>query len=344
MEALERITKMYSYLITPGKGNDAATPVAGTEIPLKGRMFAMLKEIFDNAEDQCKIPIKFSMNGDGDQKNPVRDEIVSFLKAPSEPNGLVIAKRLQDVTTGRSALGLLFFTVGTNGLGESKLVISRFPADQGVLAEHGSSGLTVQFVEKVFMKSAHAYKSALYVGTSHDGDFWDGHAVDRQINSAGSLADYWIRDFLQSDFKITAKEGTKQLALALKEASVKLTKDTDRAEIVAAIQLVKNLDGQATSIYDFATRFGLSKTVKETLVSNLPHAELAGLTFKFDGEEFARHAGYISKELDTGAILTAPAENFDKVFSSKAVPSKEGEIEFTTAGKVISQRVKNRKN
>jgi hypothetical protein len=73
--------------------------------------------------------------------------------------GRRIAARLQNVTTHRSGLGLLFLITGTEGL-ESKIIISRFPADEGILAEANREALTVEFLERIFVKNARAYKAA----------------------------------------------------------------------------------------------------------------------------------------------------------------------------------------
>ena len=192
------------------------------------------------------------------------------------------------------------------------------------------------------MKNAHAYKSVVYQGGSHHQDFWDGAAIDRQIN-VGNLADYWIRHFLRSDFKITAKTGTKQLALAVREATAILANEKEKAQLVSAAQLVTNLSGQATSVEDFAKRYGLSKPVREALIKSLPNEQIAKATFKFDTEEFSKHVRYTSKELDSGAILTAPSDKFDQCFTTKNIGDTDGEQEFSTRGKVINQRLKGRK-
>ena len=336
------ISQIYSYLIQPGKGTEEAPEIAGAVLDLSGQVFKMMKTIYDNAETECKIPICFVMDENGKQKNVVRDEIIAFIKTPSKETGEVIARRLQSVTTAKSGMGLLFFTIGTNHKGEPKLVISRFPADQGLLADTQSSGLLVQFVEKVFMKNAHAYKAVVYQGDITE-NFWEGIAVDRQINSAGGLANYWIRDFLMSDFKMTAKEGTKQLALALKEASMKMEDSKQKEEIVAAMRLVKNFNNKALSISQLISNFGLSKAVRDNIISYLPHAELAELTFTFDAAEFSKHAGFIWKELDNGAIVTAPSESFGECFKEKKIPNSDGLVEISTQGRVVNQRLKTRK-
>src|SRR5947199_10257522 len=102
--------------------------------------------------------------------------------------------------------------------GETRVVISRFPADSGILAEEKEKGLSVEFLERIFMKSATSYKAAVYSGRSHDKDFWKGKAVDKQINSADSfISDYWIRDFLRSDFLTAGKAGKRPFGIAARE-------------------------------------------------------------------------------------------------------------------------------
>jgi hypothetical protein len=343
MAVHQNLRHIYSYLVNPGKGSEEELAIAATAVPLSGKMFNMLESIYDDAPTECKIPIAFDMNGNGEQKNEVRDEIIDILLGPSEGKGLILAKRLQKVTTNKSGLGLLFLSIGTNGNEEPKIVISRFPADEGVVAETPKGkALEVSFVEKVFMKNAHAYKAALYQGASYDSHFWEGRAVDRQINSSASLANYWIRDFLHSDFKITPESGTKMLAIAFKEVAA-MPDAKVREEVVAAIQLARNLNGQAITMREMTNRFGLSKPTRDALISKLPNPEIADVTFRFSQEEFAKHVSYVSKELDNGAILAAPsAIGFDEIFTTRK-NGPDGQCEFTTKGMVVNQRVRNRK-
>lgn len=340
--AKPQITQIYSFLVSPGKGAEKVTAIAGASLPLKGKVHKMMKDIYDSSEVECKIPISFVMDEDGKQKSEARDEVVAFIEKPSKETGVVLAKRLQAVTTSKSGLGLLFLTIGTNSKEEPKLIISRFPADQGLLAETASANLNVQFVEKVFMKNSHAYKAVLYQGDLNE-NFWEGSAVDRQINSSSGLANYWIRDFLKSDFKITAKEGTKRLAMALKDASAKLTDNKAKSEIVSAMRLVKNFNNKSLSIKQLIRNFGLSKPVREAIIDNLPHKELAELTFTFDATEFTKHAGYIWKELDNGAIVTAPSESYKECFTETKINGSDDYVEIKTQGQIINQRLKTRK-
>ncbi|MCB9811560.1 hypothetical protein H6783_01465 [Candidatus Nomurabacteria bacterium] len=85
------ISQIYSYLVLPGKGDDTVPDIAGAELELKGKVFKMLREIYESSEKDCKIPICFDMGDDGKQENKVRDEVIAFVKKPSEKKGRVLA-------------------------------------------------------------------------------------------------------------------------------------------------------------------------------------------------------------------------------------------------------------
>jgi hypothetical protein len=252
--------KILSYLVPVGKGQEEPEEVTGTSVPLSGSMFSMLTGVFEKSDDECKVPIRFVT--DGSQQNDVRDEVRDVMRNPTVAKGKKLAERLRDVSTGRSGLGLLFLLLGQEG-DAHKIVLSRFPADQGVLAEWKKGALQVEFVERIFMKNAKNYKAASYKGKSIDAGFWNGHVVDRQIAaSQNQVAHYWIRDFLLSDFMTTSKAGSKRLAVALKEASKAVDSLQAKQEILAAIALTRNFYGKTVSIRDISTRLNLSAPVR----------------------------------------------------------------------------------
>jgi hypothetical protein len=212
--ALQRI---HSFLVHPAKHDEEPPGISGTQIPRRGPLYTMLSRVFSKASEECDIDIVFRRAEDGRQQNDCRDLLVAYARESSIANGRAVAARLQAVTTHRSGLGLLFLMKGSDA-GQHTLVVSRFPADQGVIAHERSRDLSVEFVERVFMKSAKAYKSAIYSSDSLDRGLWDGRAIDRQISGPRELSDYWIRDFLLSELRTTGPAGTMRLAVALREA------------------------------------------------------------------------------------------------------------------------------
>jgi hypothetical protein len=337
------ITSIQSYLVHPAKHAEEQPQIAGATIALEGRLFQMLKGVYEKSDTECNIDISFNANDDGTQQNDCRDLVLAYAKSPSSANGRRLAKCLQAVTNKISGLGLLFLMLGEEH-GETKFIISRFPADSAILAEQEAGTLTVQFLEKVFMKSATAYKAVMFRGRSFDSDFWLGKAVDKQINSNDlAISHYWIKDFLQSDFRTTSAAGTRRLAIAIREA-IKTTTDLSvKEELVSAARLGRSLPRRPTSIQGFGQRFGLSDTAQQAIRRQLPNDRLFAEQFKFDREEFSKHIMYKSVELHNGAVLTAEAARFDDVFSQEVIDRATQDVRFTTQSPIVDQRLKKSK-
>lgn len=316
--------------------------VKGTMLPLSGRLFNMLNVVFEKSEKDCDIPIRFVMAEDGSQHNEVQDNLIAFIRRPSIDNGLVLANRLRDYTTQKPGLALFFIVLGRTA-NTTKIVFSRFPADEGVLAEPHEDTLLVEFIERIFMKNATSYKSALYQGSSLDMDFWSGFAVDKQLNQPNEVAGYWIRGFLDSDFVTTSKEGTRRFAIALRDASGHAPDIQTKHELVGITILAPGLNQQTTSITEIMDRFSLSPFAREVLISQLTYQALADDRFVFDRDEFLSHAVFASIELNNGGILLAPPDQFNSCFRRETIDNKNQRYRFTTEGQIVDERVRGRK-
>jgi hypothetical protein len=336
------ITRIHSLLVHPGKGLTTAPPIGGTSVALGGKLGAMLSDTYDRAPAKCDIEILFMPDAEGRQQNPCRDEMVAYAKRPGLPSARKIADRLQSVTTNRSGLGLLFLMSGKEGAA-TRLVVSRFPADQGIIAEENRDDLSVEFIERVFMKSARSYKSVVFESASFERGFWDGKAIDRQISGGTKeLSDYWIRDFMLADLRTTAAAGTKRVAVALKSAIKTAGELPVRQELVAAAALLRNRDQQVVTGRLLVESIGLSEPAAATLQRELPRPELMDETFTFDSAEFDKHVQFRAVELDNGGMLIADDDDFDDVFDAEAVDDA-GVVRFSTEGRVVNETLRNRK-
>jgi hypothetical protein len=330
---------VHCYLVPPGRNKPKPPLIRGTPIPRNGKLFLMLTDIYAKAELECSIPIKFTMSATGKQSNIARTMLIAYLAHPTYQKGLHIAERLRDVTSEKSGLGLLFIMSGSTGPGRRKVVISRFPAEAGVLADTTARTLSVSFVERIFMKNAHSYKAVVYEDESLDTGFWVGAAIDRQFTSAlDPLADYWIRRFLTSEFKTTSKAGTKRLAVAMKRALVQVKALESKEMIVSSAVLSRSLAGQMTSVRGFVEKYGLDHESATAILAALPDPALAEDKFIFDLEEFQLHVPLRSVELDNGGVLTAPSDQFDRCFSRETLASSR--VKFTTVGKIVGQQLR----
>ena len=336
------ISIISSYLILPGKHVENPPQIRGTNVPLIGPTFNLLNDIFQHAEIDCNIPICFLVEENEEQRqNIVRNLLIDYLNAPSYNNGFPLALRLQAFTTKKPGPGLLFIVYGFEGKSK-KILISRFPADQGILAEERGEGLEIEFVERVFMKNRNTYKSALYKDSSFDNGFWRGFATDKQINNSDDISQYWIRDFLKSDFFTTSIAGTSRFANAIKEASKSLHEENQKSELIALSTLITSLEGQNLSVNDVFERFNTSDGVKNEILSKLPSSERAGDVFCFNREEFLRNAPYRTIELDNKALITAPTEDFERVITKENVDVENKIVKLSSEGKILNEYLKGR--
>ena len=332
----------HSYLVQPAKREEDQPVVSGTKVPDSGSLHGMLSGLFERAPDECEIQILFRPDDDGNQENACRDLIEAYARNPTVETGRAVALRLQSVTTHRSGLGLMFLLLGSDGKERHTLALSRFPAEQGVVAQENASRLSVEFIERVFMKNAKAYKCAIYSTESLDAGFGDGRAIDRQISRRGDLSEYWIGEFLMSELRTTGPHGTRRLAEAVRDA-VRATDDPGlKQELVSAARLARGQHGYTRSARTIMRRLGVSDETTAAIVKAYPRPELVNESFKFDAEEFVRHTLYQTVELDNGGMLMAEAERFDEVFIAEALAA-ESRVKYTTEGIVVDQRFRKTK-
>lgn len=336
---MAQITHIFSSLVPPTK-NTEPTDVQGSVISLDGKLYGMLANVYDRADTECSIPIRFLHASDGSQFNEVRTALIDLVTEPTLAKANKLAERLSSVTTGKSGLGLLFVIIGESD-GERKVLLSRFPANPGILAEASAHGLSVALVEKVFMKNVASYKAALYRSAAPAAEFWDGAVVDKQIAQMGeSAANYWIKEFLRSDLRTTSKAGSRRLASAMRAAALEATSIDDKHQLISAISLVAGLKDQTVTPRDILDRFGLPASLREAVISKLPTPESADAAFVLDADEFRTIAAFRTVKLDSGGVLTAATEQFDEVFSREVIDQEQALVRFSTVGHVVDERVK----
>lgn len=330
---------IHTYLVYPGKGTEIAEAIQGSSVPLTGRLFGLLEEVYVRSEDEYTIDITFNQGADGSQVNPCRTLLVDHLTAPTIETGRLVAARLAQFTTRRSGLGLLFLITGRDGPNR-KIVVSRFPAHSAVSAEANAATLNLAFLERVFMKNAYSYKAVVYQHTSLATGFWSGRAIDKQVEARDrEVSQYWINEFLDSDFRTTPTRGTRLLANALKAAVSKSKDISIKSEIASAVTLAPGMQGQTTSVNGFLDQFNLSQPTRNAILAEFKDQAVAAQNFVFDAPVFTEQVPYRTVELSSGAVLTAPSGEFDEVFTKEPVDAAEGEYKYSTVGSVVTEKV-----
>jgi len=193
------------------------------------------------------------------------------------------------------------------------------------------------------MKNKTSYKAAVYQDTSLLGGFWTGHAIDKQLNGQGDhVSDYWISDFLLSEFATTPAAGSRRLGIALRDAVSKAPIEI-KEELIAAARLASGLAGKPISINSFVEQFSLSPSASEALVGSLRTRRIAREQFLLDISEFRNYIAYTSVELDNGALLTADSADFEDVFDKQYLDEEHRIVEYSTRGKIINEKLKSQR-
>jgi len=312
--------------------------IRGTTVPLSGKLYDMLAGVYQKAQRECTTAISFTS---ADQTNEARELITSYATQPHQHKGLKLAQRLQGVTDGTSGMGLLFLVRGEEG-GSIRTVVSRFPADVGILAEENETGLNVEYLEKVFMKNSKKYKAALYEHAAPESGYWDGHVVDHQLNAdmIRSASDYWVIEFLLSNCLTTPRVGSTRLAKMIKEAVKGATSPAVKSELGSLARLLPNLSGKKVSPRSIAKKYALSVEATGALKEKAKTDHLFNEEFLFDKTSFSEVLSFKSVELKNGAILSAPSTEFEKVFEEKVMDAMTGEILFKTQSVIADMRFK----
>lgn len=332
------IEHLQTFLVYPNKNVPEPRPISGADVPPEGEVFDLLDDVYSSTENECKIDISFDRAENGEAVNKCRSLLLAYANAPSVETGLPLAVRLGANTTKRSALGLLFLATGKIEQ-QTKVLIARFAANSGILADENPEKLTVSFIQRVFMRNAGAYKAVVYQGQLTPQAFWSGRAVDRQINSREvEVSRYWITDFLLSDFRTTSAQGTRVLAVAMRNAAKGSANLKVKNEIAASATLAPNLNDQVLTGAQFLEQLALSPEARAAITAEFKHGGLANEQFRFSAEEFQRQLPYKTVELDSGAMLTAPAAAFDEVFE-RGDANDAGQVTYSATGTEVGVKL-----
>jgi len=334
------ISTIHTFLVRPHKGIEGELAINGDKLPHEGGLFRTLSDIFKKSDTECNIEIAFNHREDGTQENQVKNDIASYAIDPSIKSARKVAERLARATTNRSGLGLLFLILGSDK-GKKRLVLSRFPTNNAILAEENKDRLNVQFLERVFMRSTFSYKAAAYEAADPATGFWQGRAVDKQINTSdGQVSRYWIEDFLDSQLLTTSLLGSKRLADALRMAIGATADPETKQELAAVAMLARGQNNKTRSVRQFAEKVGLSADGKTALYSKFRNSALLDEQFQFDLTEFRKHVGFRSRELDNGAIITAIADRFDQIYETTKLKEGNGRVRISTEGTVVNDKLR----
>jgi hypothetical protein len=206
-----------------------------------------------------------------------------------------------------------------------------FPQEPAFRFEPDTS--LIQLLEDVFSQRSNLRKAAHFDGTERRDGFMVGWVVDLQASAATvSVADYWIRRFLDCELMITPGSGTRLLARALRDATDRVADPEARNQLTSAAAHLPHQPRERISIADVADMY-LSGEARVAFEGALPAPALARTPFNLDRAELERGLGLRVYELETGVRVTSPvAEVGRSVRVDREV--------LTCTGRVVSERLR----
>lgn len=335
------ISKVFCYLSPVGKGVEPfpSKEIRSFEIINSDQMWTKLEDVIKNIDKTCEIDMKFISDG-SKQKNETRDEIITILRERNLEKGIPLIERLSKNTDKSCKIGLVFIVIGKND-NKDFILIARYPSEEGIVLKQTDQ---VEIVKDVFLKNSHRYKMAFFEDESLQGGFWKGKAVDKQINDSSNsklISDYWIKDFLNCELELTETQGNKLLGKALRKVLNDDSTPEDDKDIINSIaSSAKLLNGKSKSINSFLKNLSISDENRNRIINALPSKAIAEQVFKFNSEIITGEYNLKALYLNNGAIVMAPTDSFDKVFTMEKVDAETGEVNISTEGIVQRQTIK----
>lgn len=335
-----KIKKIIGFLSPVGKNKDniSLNDIFGQEINNDSKLFDLLEEVFNKSEKECNIMIRFIALEDN-QDNDIRDHIINISNNFCIDSCKPLVRNLSYLTDNTIKEGLLFYVLAEKE-NNSRLFIARFPGEIGITVTETNGVQRFDVTEDIFLKNSRRYKAVYY--DSKD-QHWIGYAVDKQVNDRSGkikeISEYWIKDFLKSELKITSKRGSRLLAKAIRKTITETKSEDNKQELIGISTTIKNLNNVKLSIKDILNSLNLSYGTKQEVMGKISDSKINNIPFTLDIKEFNDNFNYLVKILHTGAIVIGPAKDFDEIWDQEEIGN--GEHQYTTTGKAIKQKISN---
>lgn len=321
----EPLSRLYGFAVVPkhqpGGGEVAIDPV----------LEETLDQVYHRAAQASGRTVHLLADG-----NEVRDALISIAfhdDIPAAASARLLAERLATAMDRRSPPGL--FVLSVHGSGATREVeMWLFPRSEAFRYRSDR----IELADDIFSISSKVRKAAMFRGSNQPGEFLIGRVVDYQAHGSDRyVAGFWVERFLQARLEMSGEEGTLLFAKTVKMAFDALRDDAAaQRELAGAVDSVRG-GARRLSVNSFAEEH-LSGAAADTLVASAPSVDAAAVSFQFDPRSFDEAAGYRVFRLDSGVVVTAPAEI---VGDSEAVVESDGMLQVQ--GVVASQTLRSRR-
>ncbi|MCX2934448.1 hypothetical protein ORI20_29705 [Mycobacterium sp. CVI_P3] len=301
----------YAYEVAPRQ----SSAYAGGVVPLTVQLQAALDSRFDRSKIAEGPVVNFQVdNASPTRAHPVRDAAlaISFADVARPEVVEVLADRLAEAMDHRSKPSLLMASVHACASPQDKrLMLWTFP-QQEVFNLTVADGTTSLEVMDAFTTESNLRKVAMVEGQNMPTGMLTARVRDFQAtNAERAAADLWIVGFLDARLQMSAAEGTRLLAHALRSAHTRTGDDpAAQDQINAAILGLRVAPPRRWSIDQVSATYHLGDTAASALVHGLGPEERTAM-FALDNDTFDRLIRYTRFVLDNGVIVSAPFVEMD---------------------------------
>ena len=341
-----KIEKIFCYFTPAEKGNTnddiIKQEIFSLEITENNSVYQTLSKIQLNIKNDADLSIIFNSIGE-EQNNEIRNFLINLIQTKNIINGLPLALQLSKMTDKKSKCGLFFIIIGVEGE-DDFISLIRFPAEEAMILKNSNDKIEIEELNEVFLKNSHRYKLAFFEGKTVKGGLWKGLAIDKQINDnyadLREISKYWINDFLDCRLEVTSRKGSTMLAKTLRTILNSTDDEELKEDIITTSIAAKTINNKNTSISKFINNLPIKTKAKESILKSIGSTEFAESVFKFNVEDFSKIFNLKARYLDSGAIIMAPADEFEKDFSPELIDASIGLYKYTTKGITQKETVK----
>lgn len=335
--------KIHAYEVMPQRLQDVTEDPRGGAFSADAAFKSELEKYLTKSKLLSRPEITFrfeDMTKTGIRSHAVRQCIMDYCfgaSATSKKASLDLARLLSKSMDNRSPYTLLMLVAYRDQKDESfrRLVMWAFPKDEPFQFTASNGKAKIKIPKDIFSRSSTFKKGSLYEGFQNDSAFLQGFVIDRQAeNSWGTAADYWVSQFLDSQFSLTGTAGTRLLAKTLKITYDNLLESTDRNQITDSIRAAFASTKKRLSMHSYAKEY-LTGNAKSTFLSNTP-PETVKTKFDFDKAEFEEKVQLRVFRLDDDVVVSAP---FSTIDHSVRIVGKDSD-QIRVKGTIIEETVK----
>ena len=306
----------------------------------------MLDEFFSKSRLEHEPTVSFRVEhrtgASGSQSHDVRTLIMDyeFGSAPRAKSAAVrLATRLGESMDARSSFTLLMLAAYADG-GTGRLVAWAFPKEKPFHFRVRGSKAKITVLQNAFSRTSSFRKAALYEGRNRQVDFWKGRVIDKQAMSGfGTAADYWISDFLDSEYSMTGQIGTRLLAKSLRLTYDELSDPHEKDQVSGAIVAIHSSQRPRWSMARFANEY-LSGNAKAVFLGKVP-PDTRNTTFSFVAREFDDKLNFRVFKLRDNVMISAP---FGAIGASVQIIESPNQRKVKCEGIVVDDKIRAKKN